>query len=55
MTRNRSLFRRLAEAFGMLGTAGRAAEAVRESRSPAPLDLQRLGISAIAFGAINKN
>ena len=55
MTRNRTFLQRIADTWRALRSAGRAAEAVRGSRSPAPSDLERLGISVVAFGAINRN
>ena len=55
MTRNRTLFQRMAGLWDAFRSAGHAADAVRRDRSPAPSDLERLGISVIAFGAINKN
>ena len=55
MTRNRTYFQRIAGTWRKLTSAGRAAEAVRDSRSPAPSDLERLAISVVAFGAINRS
>jgi hypothetical protein len=55
MTRTRIFAQRIADAWGVLESAARAAAAVRGHRSPAPHDLERLGISAVAFGAINRN
>ena len=55
MTSNRSFFHRLIGALGSFGSAARAARAVGDRHSPAPTDLERLGISVVAFGAINKN
>ena len=55
MTSNRSFFHRLIGALGSFGSAARAARAVGDRHSPAPIDLERLGISVVAFGAINKN
>jgi hypothetical protein len=34
-------------------SAGRAASAVESGRSPRPSDLERLGISVVAFSAVN--
>ena len=55
MTRTRTFLRRMAAAWDALRSANHAAGAVRSSRSPSPGDLERLGISVVAFGAINKN
>jgi hypothetical protein len=55
MTRIRSFFSRVAGAFRTFGSANRVASAAEYGRSPAPSDLERLGISVVAFGAINKN
>jgi hypothetical protein len=52
---NRSLVRRILGLMGRIRSAGRAAAAVESRRSPSPSDLERLGISVVAFGAINKN
>ena len=52
MERNRNLFSRILAA---LFSANRVASAVENHRSPRPSDLERLGISVVAFGAINKN
>jgi hypothetical protein len=52
MERNRTLFSRILAA---LFSASRAASAVENHRSPPPSDLERLGISVVAFGVINKN
>jgi hypothetical protein len=55
MTSTRSFFSHVARAFRTFGSANRVASAVEYGRSPAPSDLERLGISVVAFGAINKN
>jgi hypothetical protein len=55
MTRTRRFFSRFASAFRTFGSANRVASAVEYGRSPAPTDLERLGISVVAFGAINRN
>jgi hypothetical protein len=47
-------FRRLKDAFATFRSARRVASAVEARREPAPSDLERLGISVVAFGAINK-
>jgi hypothetical protein len=38
---------------GAIRSAGRATSAVEGGRSPRPSDLERLGISVVAFSAIN--
>jgi hypothetical protein len=50
-----SIFDRILGAVRQLRSAARVAQAVEGRRSPAPSDLERLGISVVAFGAINKN
>ena len=55
MTRTRRFFSRVAGALRTFGSANRVASAVEGGRVPAPSDLERLGISVVAFGAINKN
>ena len=50
---NRSLMQRIRNAFGRIRSANRAAAAVETGHSPRPSDLERLGISVIAFSAIN--
>ena len=52
MERNRNLLSRI---LGALFSANRVSSAVENHRSPRPSDLERLGISVVAFGAINKN
>jgi hypothetical protein len=52
---NRSLMQRIFGVMGRIRSASRAAAALESRRSPRPSDLERLGISLVAFGAINKN
>ena len=54
MTQTRSFFSRIAAAAGLRQRQPRRI-AVENHRSPAPSDLERLGISVVAFGAINRN
>lgn len=51
---NRSIVGRIARAFEVFGAANRVAHAWESGRTPAPRDLQRLGISAAAFGGIHR-
>jgi hypothetical protein len=52
---DRSRINRFFAAIGRFRSAARAAAAVENGRSPSPSDLERLGISVIAFGAINRS
>ena len=52
MTSNRSFFGRLFGAIGSFGAAVRAARSL-DRHSPTPTDIERVGISVVAFGAIN--
>jgi hypothetical protein len=52
---HRSLIGRIAGAIGRFRRAARVATAIENGRSPRPSDLERLGISAVAFGAISHN
>ena len=54
MTRTRTFLQRMAAAWDALRSANHAAEPSQQPL-PGPGDLERLGISVVAFGAINKN
>jgi hypothetical protein len=49
------IFDRIVGAMRQIRSASRVSWAVESGRSPAPSDLERLGISVVAFGAINRN
>jgi hypothetical protein len=49
MTSNRTFLRRVADVYATLGSATRAAGATQAGRSPAAVDLERLGIDPRAF------
>ena len=49
MSSNRTFFRRVADVYFTLGSASRAARATQAGRSPAAVDLLRLGIDPRAF------
>jgi hypothetical protein len=49
MTSSDTFFRRVADVYATLGSATRAARATQAGRSPAAVDLERLGIDPRAF------
>ena len=53
--RNSSFLGGIADVAAIFASANRVASAAENRRSPAPSDLERLGISAVAFGAINRS
>ena len=54
MSSTRRFLTHIGDVLDVFGSARRVANAVETRRSPAPSDLERLGISVVAFGAINK-